>query len=257
MNIPYAFKKCKTCGEWKVASNINFSKNKGGKWGLNYKCKKCTNKYNKEYYGENKDRIKEYNKEYRKENKEYYKEYNKEYRRENKDKIKKHKKQYYEENKDKKREYDKEYYKKNKEYKLKKIKEYNIKNRDKLREYHKKYGKEYRKNNPEKVFNRHNKRRSKLKNQGRGITKEQLNECRNWFGGKCAYSGEILKKSNDTYGRTIDHIVALNNRGLNEPWNVVPMRKGYNCSKQDKVNSLDWYMEKEYFDIDRLNKIVE
>lgn len=147
--------------------------------------------------------------------------------------------------------------KKNREYKLKKFKEYNIKNRDKNREYHKKYGKEYRKNNPEKLFNNHNKHRIKKENQGRGINKNQWNECFKWFDWKCAYSGEKLKKSNDTYGRTIDHIVALDNRGLNEPWNIIPMRKGYNSSKQNKVNSLDWYMEQEYFDIDRLNKIVE
>ena len=65
-----------------------------------------------------------------------------------------------------------------------------------------------------------------------------------------------MKNDKSTHGRTIDHIVALDNGGLNEPWNIVPMRKGYNSSKNATENSLNWYKEQEYFDIDRLNKIV-
>ena len=41
MNIPYAFKKCTKCGEWLVANNYNFYKQKNGKWGLSARCKKC------------------------------------------------------------------------------------------------------------------------------------------------------------------------------------------------------------------------
>ena len=155
-----------------------------------------------------------------------------------------------------------EYYNKHKEEIIKNIdkekkkkhdRKYRQKNKDKI----KKRKRKWEVNNPEKVFNNHNKRRNKLENQGRGITKEQYIECNNWFDWKCAYSGEILKDTNDTHGRTLDHIVAIDNGGLNEPWNVVPMRKGYNSSKFNRINSLDWYMEQEYFDIEKLNKIVE
>ena len=215
MNIPYVMKKCNTCGEWIVASNINFHKEKNGKYGLRGQCKKCRNEYKKEYYEENKDK----------------------------------KKEYYEENKDKIKEYKKEYYEKNKEY----YKEYREKNKDKKKGYNKKY----KENNPEKTFNNHNKRRIKKENQGRGITDEQYIECNNWFGWKCAYSGEKLKKSNNTYRRTLDHIVALDNEGLNEPWNIVPMRLGYNASKRNRIDTLTWYKEQEYFNEERLNKIVE
>ena len=204
MNIPYVFKKCKTCGEWLVASNFNFYKEKNGKYGLKSQCKEC----GKEYREKNKDKRKKYNKEYYEKNKDKIIEYKKEYREKNKDKEKERQRKWYE-------------------------------------------------NNPEKSFNRHNKRRSKLENQGRGITKEQYIECNNWFDWKCAYSGEKMKNDKSTHGRTIDHIIALDNKGLNEPWNIVPMRKGYNSSKFNRINSLDWYMEQEYFDIDRLNKIVE
>ena len=145
---------------------------------------------------------------------------------------------------------------------------YRNKNKEKIRIYNKKRYEEnkerireqqkiYKQNNPEKLFNKINKRRQKEENQGRGITKEQYKECFEWFDWKCAYSGEKLQKNKSTYGRTLDHIVALDNGGLNEIWNLIPMRLGYNSSKNNRTDTLNWYMEQEYFDIDRLNKIVE
>ena len=268
--MPYAFKKCSKCGEWKVASSFNFYRDNNGKFGLKSTCKECKKEYDKKYREENKDKIKQYYKKNKDKVKEYYEE--------NKDKKREYNKQYYKKNKDKIREYNKEWREENREYLKEYSKQYRENNREYLKEYSKQqskryykehreerreYGKQYRENNREKIFNKSNKRRSKLKNQGRGITKVQLNECRNWFSLKCAYSGEILKdynkikEGNYTFARSLDHIVALDNGGLNEPWNIVPMRLGYNCSKQDKVNSLDWYMEQEYFNIDRLNKIIE
>ena len=53
MNIPYAFRKCSKCGEWKVANNFNYGKDKKAKWELKYKCKKCE----KEYRENNKNKI--------------------------------------------------------------------------------------------------------------------------------------------------------------------------------------------------------
>ena len=34
VNIPYVFRKCTKCGEWLVANNSYFSKNKCGKYGF-------------------------------------------------------------------------------------------------------------------------------------------------------------------------------------------------------------------------------
>ena len=208
MNIPYVMRKCTKCGEWLVANNYNFSKKKGGKWGLKNTCKKCD-------------------------------------------------KQWREDNKEERLEYMKQYYKKNKDKRKEYIKQYNKENKDKMKEYQKEYNKRWHKNNPEKLFNKHNKRRNKLENQGRGITKEQYKECNKWFDWRCAYSGEKMENNKTSNGRTLDHIVALDNGGLNEPWNVVPMRKGYNTSKYITENVLDWYLEQEYYSEDRLNKIVE
>ena len=256
MNIPYAFKKCTKCGKWLVANSFNFGKTKKGKWGLKSQCKECGRKYYNKYYDNNKEyekerskqwreNNKEYFKEYREDNKEYFKERNKQYYEDNKEYIKERSKQWYKDNK----EYYKQYYEDNKEY----YKQYYKDNKDKILEYNK----QWHKNNPEKVFNKHNRRRSKLENQGRGINKEQYKECNEWFDWKCAYSGEKMESNNSTNGRTLDHIVALDNDGLNEPWNCIPMKKGYNTSKHITENVLNWYLEQEYFDIERLNKIVE
>ena len=41
MNTPFLYKRCTTCGEWKIANTSNFSKGKSYKFGLNNKCKEC------------------------------------------------------------------------------------------------------------------------------------------------------------------------------------------------------------------------
>ena len=126
-----------------------------------YRCVKCCDEYNKEYYKEyyenNRERIKEYyenNKEYYKEyyenNRERIKEYNKEYRENNKERIKEYKKEYRENNKERIKEYKKEYRENNKE----RIKEYYENNKERIKECIK----EYRENNKEQ-FNRRNARR--------------------------------------------------------------------------------------------------
>ena len=173
--------------------------------------------------------------------KECSRKYQKEYNKNNKEKISKRQKIWYEENKDDILKRSKERYEKNKDSILEKQKEYN---------------KKWAKNNPEKILNRNNKRRNKEENQGNGITKEQWLEMMNFFDWKCAYSGEKMKNNKSTHGRTVDHIIALDNGGENEPWNIIPMKKGYNTSKHTK-NMLEWYLEQPFFSIERLTKIYE
>ena len=102
------------------------------------------------------------------------------------------------------------------------------------------------------MINSRNKRRSKEENQGNGITKDQWLEMMNFFDWKCAYSGMYLNKND----RTIDHIIPLNNYGEHEVWNLVPMYKNYNSSKNTN-NMEDWYIKQDFFDIGRLLKIYE
>ena len=41
MKCPYCIKVCNKCGEILVANNMNFAKQKKGKYGLESRCKKC------------------------------------------------------------------------------------------------------------------------------------------------------------------------------------------------------------------------
>ena len=161
-------------------------------------------------------------------------------------------KQYKENHKEEIYEYNKKWFEDN----PKKVREYNKKYKGNHKEEIKERSRNYRKNNPEKIFNQQNRRRLKEENRGRGITKEQWLEMMNFFDWKCAYSGEKMEDNKTTNGRTVDHIIALDNGGENEPWNIIPMKKGYNTSKHTK-DMLEWYLEQPFFSIERLTKIYE
>lgn len=120
------------------------------------------------------------------------------------------------------------------------------------KEQAKEHSRQYRKRHPECDFNNRCKRRMKEEQQGRGFTTEQWKEMMEYFNWQCAYSGITLTKDN----RTIDHIVALNQGGEHEVWNLVPMYGSYNYSKRDK-EWLEWYKAQEYYTEERLNKIYE
>ena len=137
-------------------------------------------------------------------------------------------------------------YEENKEYILERNKQYREEHKEEIAEYHKRYHEE----NPHISFNATSKRRKKEENQGRGITKEQWYEMMCWFDWRCAYSNTPLTKEH----RTIDHIIPLNNRGINEPWNCVPCFDSYNYQKN--TNDMEeWYSQQPYFLEERLLKI--
>ena len=255
MNIPYAFKRCNKCGRWLVASKVNFHK-KDKKWGLDNQCKECRNKKQREKYANDK----EWREEKLRKNKERWNN-NEEYK---------------EERNKKNREYYKEKYANDEEWREKQKRrqrelfsddkyreEQNRKQREKYankkewREEKLEKGKKWRKNNQQKVFNLNNERRNKEENQGNGITKEQWKEMFDFFNFKCAYSGEYIGGSNKNKKRIVDHILALDNGGLNEIWNCTPMLKSYNSSKNKRIDVINWYKEQEYFDEERLQRIVE
>lgn len=235
MNIPYVFKKCTKCGEWLVAYTGNFHKQNNGKYGLQSYCKKCRKEQRKEYYKKNIDKEKEYYQN----NKEQKKEYKKKWHKKNRDRIKEHKKEYYENNK----EYFKHYHK-----------EYRLNNKDKIREQSKKYYKTLK--GQVIAFNCRQKRRLREQTQGNGITTNQWLECMNFFNWKCAYSDNYIGGNENQNTRSLDHIIPLAKGGENEIWNLVPMYKPYNSSKQDK-DLLEWYQEQDFYSEDRLQKIYE
>ena len=75
-----------------------------------------------------------------------------------------------------------------------------------------------------------------------------------WFDWCCAYSGEYLGGDNKDKRRTVDHIIALDNDGLNEPWNCVPCFDSYNYQKHTR-DMLEWYVQQEFYSEERLIKI--
>ena len=289
MNIPYVMKKCSKCGIWKVFNNINFNKDKKSKYGLRCYCKECQRKASKEYANKNKDKIKERSKKYYEQNKDKMKEYNKKYYEQNKkakpkEKPPKYKactscgkllpntKEYFYEGgkrkdgtkplksicKECEKSYhkiqDKIYYQNNKEARREYHREYNKNHREERLEYWQEYRKSERGKQAiaAKRFNDHNRRRLLKQNQGKGITAEQYKEVMSFFDWKCAYSGEKLKK--DT--RTLDHIISLKQGGDHEIWNLVPMTRSLNSSKQEK-DMLEWYKEQDCYSEARLAKIYE
>ena len=102
-------KKCKTC---KIELPLDlFNKFKGSKDGLRYSCKECSNKLNKEYQDNNKEKIKLRRHKHYVENKEALNEITREYHRNNKEKLA----IYYNNRKDEYREYRKQYKKNRKQ----------------------------------------------------------------------------------------------------------------------------------------------
>lgn len=112
-------KRCTRCKE--IKDEMEFSKCKGKKDGLQSRCKLC----NKQYRKENKEAKVVYMKEYWEKNKEILAEKNKQYRSRNKKIIIEKKKQYYEANKESIIEKSKHRYETNKEAIAKQRKKYN------------------------------------------------------------------------------------------------------------------------------------
>lgn len=237
MNRPsyLLFKQCSKCG--KILHVSRFYRHKTGKYGVERTCKKCSNERNRIYKQEHKEELLEKSKEYYNKNKDIINEKNRKRRENNIEKYREFGRKSYQNNIEKNRERSRNYHNEHKE-------ELNKKSR------------EWKKNNPEKILNNHNKRRDNLKNQGNGITKEQWKEMMDFFDWKCAYSGEYIGGDNKDKIRTIDHIIALDNGGEHEIWNLVPMYFNYNSSKGTK-NMLEWYLEQPFFSIERLTKIYE
>lgn len=158
-------KKCTKCGEVKDVSE--FYKCKGAKNDLRPACKICTNKGNKLYAENNKDKVVEYQRQYYVDNKERITKRDKEYYENNKEEIDARKKKYHRDNKVKINLKSKQYYKDNSE-KLKQYgKQYTIDNRYKINLKKKKYcianketiclnGKKYYRENKQKLL-KHNK----------------------------------------------------------------------------------------------------
>ena len=250
MKCPFCIKICNECKKLLVANSLNFNKHKQCKYDVQNKCKKCISEYNKQNYENNKDYKKRKSREYSQSHKEEKKKRDKEYYEKNKNNVefREKRKKYRETHREEINETNRKYQQEHKEEILKQRKEHYERNKEELKEKNR----EYRKNNPHIVFNNHIKRRKLEETQGEGISKDQWIEMMEFFNWECAYSGIQLNKDN----RSIDHIIPLNNNGENNIWNCVPMLMNYNSSKNDS-DWLEWYIQQDFYNEERLNKIYE
>lgn len=148
-----------------------------------------------------------------------------------------------------------------------KQKERYIKNRDKKLEYQRRYREEHLEDIKKKKRDRHRERmdsdeeyRNKIKSRNKlqkfrrrgcrigSYTKEEWNECLEFFNYKDAYTGLDMK----TISR--DHVIPISKGGTSYINNLVPCGKEVNTSKRDK-ELFEWYSKQEYFDWNRYIKI--
>ena len=110
-------KTCTICGETFPATAEYFYRQRGGKNGLQAKCKPCfkqlAKKSGHKWRERNRERLRENAKRWRKDNIEHRREYEKEYSQNNKDKIRSYAEAYYQRNKEKISNQRKEYREKN------------------------------------------------------------------------------------------------------------------------------------------------
>jgi len=90
------FKACSRCKETKLKSE--FYRKKDRKSGLDFCCKTCRRKINKQYYQENREQVSDYKKKYYQHNREYILGYKKQFYQENHGEVKRQRSNYYQKN---------------------------------------------------------------------------------------------------------------------------------------------------------------
>lgn len=150
----------------------------------------------------------------------------------NKEQISKNRKIFRKENTELVREKERIYWNKNKKLKAKKDKRYRLTFK----------GKQVR-----KVINE--KRRTLKRNLDCTLTNEEWNECLEFFNYECAYCGSKENISQD-------HFTPLTKGGGFTIYNVLPACTSCNSSKGNR-DFIRWYKNKEFYDIEKVNKIKE
>lgn len=122
--------------------------------------------------------------------------------------------------------------------------------KEKRAKYQKKWRKRYYATPAGKAMNaKHlNLRRSRKENTIYNYSDGTWQETLEFFNHKCAYCGQSNKPL------TQEHIIPLSKGGYYTKQNIIPACHFCNTSKKDR-NLLDWYPTKEYFSERRLNKI--
>lgn len=254
-------KRCSRCGIEKELDA--FAKAHRGKDGLNGWCKFCHkayrikhkeqiaargkeyykthSDYQKQYYEEHKEDIRQRNKQHREEHKEQKAESDREYRRTHSEHIK----QYREEHKDGKNELNKQWREENREH-HRELKKRWCKEHVKERAG---YGKLWRKNNPDKRRLNDQNRSAKKRQLQATLTISQWKAAKEHFDNKCAYCGKDGPLHQD-------HFIALSRLGEYSFNNIIPACPYCNQSKNDH-SFFDWYPKQTFYSKRREAKILK
>lgn len=118
--LPQSLKQCSKCGEWRLASTVDFHLRKNRPLGLAYNCKNCANEDNRRKNDRNKER---------------YKARSREYYRENKERLDAQHREYYWKNRNKRLEQNREYYQANREHIISYVRQWRQDNQDYLKQH--------------------------------------------------------------------------------------------------------------------------
>lgn len=249
-------KVCNKCGVKKPATPEYFHKSKTNKFGVVTTCKECRSKHDKQdpeyyrkYYAKNKEKL---NADSRIRGKKYYQEHREELRekhrehyQQNLDYYTERNKRYNQENKEKVREYSKQHYEQNKEKYLIRRRERYQENREWVLEQSKRYFQ----NNKERYRLRNHRRLARKNSLPAYFTKEQWEECKQFFNNECAYCGEKNIKL------TKDHFIPLTKNGEFTINNIIPACGSCNSSKHNR-DFFEWYVQQPYYSTVRMKMVM-
>ena len=71
---------------------------------------------------------------------------------------------------------------------------------------------------------------------------------------RCPYSGEIISDLSTAH---LEHILPVSSNGGTVLFNCIPILDKVNLSKHDEANLLVWWQEQNYFNYDRLEKLIQ
>ena len=71
---------------------------------------------------------------------------------------------------------------------------------------------------------------------------------------RCPYSGEIISDLSTAH---LEHILPVSSNGGTVLFNCIPILNKVNLSKKDEANLLVWWQEQNYFNYDRLERLIQ
>ena len=275
---------CTKCGRELPNTAEYFTRCKAGSDKLKSQCKKCYQKYNREWLLKNPDKARQYEEKHKIKmherfinNRERLLQESRERYQKNKERKLKQNKRWKEENKEKYKEQQRQYRLQNAERIKEKGRIYRQNNKEKLNakarrlrterpEVYKAHGDKYRLLHEEEIKRRRNAYFKTPEGKSRrqtyyqryvsakkatvvNYTPHDWEMCKEYFDNKCAYCGKALPLHQD-------HFIPNSKAGEYTVNNIVPACKSCNSSKRDR-DVFYWYPSQKYFKQSRMNKMLK